>query len=284
MQNSQMIGCGLFVLPGALLLGVALSLFGVSSVSLSPSVDVAAPGVASITSPDDLSWDPAMYDVSQGDYAAPRAAVPPVVDGVGDDAAWASAEWRSFHYLWLGEPPLLDDDFMGRYKIVWTPERLYYLVEIYDNMLSDVYPDPLDRFWEDDALEVFLDEDHSGGWHQYNHSAFAYHISLSYDVVDLGIDRRPVLFNDYVFTRRVDNGHLSTWEFSILVFDDQFDQFSADNVPVELVAGKQLGYALAYCDSDETGIREQFIGSFDDPEAQDAWINASLFGTLTLIS
>ncbi len=224
-----------------------------------------------------------MNDLSLGDYAAPRAEIPPTIDGLGDDPAWANAGWRALSYLWLGDTPLQENDFMGRYKIVWTPDRLYYLVEIYDDVLSDIRPDPLLDYWQEDALEVFVDEDHSGGNHQYNHTAFAYHISLSYDVVDLGIDARPALFNDHINVRRADNGHLSTWEFGVSIFDDSYHQFSDDNKPVELQAGKEMGFALAYCDSDTTGTREHFIGSIGRSNIQDAWIDAGLFGTLTLI-
>ncbi|NDJ76791.1 MAG: sugar-binding protein [Chloroflexi bacterium] len=287
METPQSTGC-VGVAWGTMLVGLLLSIVTINGVNVMPapgaesSVEMIAPDAA-IWSPTDLDWDAAMYDLSQGDYSAPRAAVPPMIDGVGDDSAWAVAEWRAIQFQWLGDTPLTDADFMGRYKIVWTPDRLYYLVEIYDDMLSDVRADPFDQYWEDDTLEVFVDEDQSGGSHRFDHSAFAYHISLSYDVVDLGITESPILFNDHIEVQRGDRGRLSTWEFSVLVYDDSYQQFSNDNVPVELEAGKVMGFALAYCDSDETGTREHFIGTYGGPNALDAWLDAGLFGTLTLI-
>jgi hypothetical protein len=49
--------------------------------------------------------------------------------------------------------------------------------------------DPLVQYWDDDCLEIFLDEDFSGGDHQYNHNAFAYHVSLDNQAIDIGTDK-----------------------------------------------------------------------------------------------
>ena len=35
--------------------------------------------------------------------------------------------------------------------------------------------DALDRYWEDDTVELFIDENKNGGQHGYNTSAWAYH-------------------------------------------------------------------------------------------------------------
>jgi uncharacterized protein (DUF362 family) len=221
--------------------------------------------------------------VSDGNYTAPLAAAPPVIDGLGNDSCWENAGWRDIKYLWLGIQPS-PEDFSGRYKIVWTPERLYFLIEITDDVLSDVYPDPLTDYYKDDCLEIFLDENHSGGIHTTNYNAFAYHIALDYNVVDVGKDGIPRLFNDHISIQRTKNGNVYTWEAAVKVFDDKYNEKSDTNQPVILFAGKKLGFAIAYCDNDNSDDRQSFIGSIDIPGTNKnvAYINASVFGTLTL--
>ena len=77
-------------------------------------------------------------------YVAPYAAVAPFVDGDAADAAWSEAEWRTVQHRWLG-PPFSAADFSGRYKAVWTSERIYSLFEFHEDILIAIYADPLQR-------------------------------------------------------------------------------------------------------------------------------------------
>ena len=216
-------------------------------------------------------------------YRAPKADQAPTIDGKADELCWEQATWAPMEHLWLGVEPSAED-FSGRYKISWTPEKLYFLVEIVDDSVSDVYNDPLDRYYMDDCLEFFIDEDHSGGVHTYNFNAFAYHVSLDYDVVDNVSGWAAGLLNDHLDIQRIDEGNTSTWEVAMDIYDDAFD-YGSQNEPVVLSAGKLIGYALAYCDNDGGNDRESFIGSIFIPglDKNVAWMNADVFGTLELI-
>jgi hypothetical protein len=219
-----------------------------------------------------------------GQNMAPRANSPIIVDGKGDESAWSSAEWGPINRLWLGAAPS-PEDFTGRYKMVWTPERLYVLVEIRDDVLSDQHPDPLTNYWMDDAVELFIDEDAAGGNHQYNYNAFAYHIALDYHLVDLGLGGQAMDFSGHADVKRTADGDVYTWEIGLKVFPKTFDEKSAANVPVTLSAGKIMGFMIAYCDNDGTYDRQSFIGSIFIPGADKnvGWIDAGVFGTLELI-
>lgn len=219
-----------------------------------------------------------------GQNMAPRAASPVIVDGKGDEPAWSSAEWGPIDQLWLGDEPD-PEDFTGRYKIVWTPERLYVLVEIRDDVLSDQFPDPLVNYWADDAVELFIDENASGGDHQYNYNAFAYHIALDYHLVDLGLGGKAMDFSDHAQVKRIDEGGLSTWEIGLKVFQEDYDENSVTNAPVTLSGGKIMGFMIAYCDNDGNFNRENFIGSIFIPgrDKNRGWIDAGVFGTLELL-
>ena len=220
----------------------------------------------------------------RSEYRAPRAAVAPVIDGIADDAAWEAAPWRDIDQRWLG-PEYEASDFQGRFKVVWTPERIYLLAEIVDDILFDSHRDPLVQYWDDDCLEIFLDEDFSGGEHQYNHNAFAYHVSLDNQSIDIGTDKAARSYTHHVQSRWRQQGDKLVWELAIDVYPDSYRDGASDNRPVPLSAGKVMGLLVAYCDNDGSELRENFIGSeVVATGAKDrAWIDANIFGKLVLV-
>ncbi len=207
----------------------------------------------------------------------------PLINGVSDDAIWENVEWHALDQVWLGAAPT-PEDFSGRYKIAWDENNLYLLAEIADDTLIDIYQDGLQRFWDDDCLEVFLDEDASGGDHQYNYSAFAYHIALDGRVVDTRPDKNAGYFDDHCISRRKSEGKVSTWEVAIKVFSGKKYEEGGENIPMLLKSGKKMGFALAYCDNDHSAERENFVGSIfiDGDDKNRGWIDASVFGLLVL--
>lgn len=217
------------------------------------------------------------------EYAAPFAAVAPTVDGIDDEFVWSQATWHAIDSLWLGED-FAGDEFAGRFKVAWNEDSVFVLVEIVDDVLYDGHRPPLVQYWDDDCLEIFVDEDHSGGDHQYNHNAFAYHVSLDNQVVDIGTDRVARLYNHHIESRWQAVGNKLVWELAIDIYADDYVDDSNSNQPVVLVAGKRLGLMLAWCDNDGSEIRERFIGSETVPTGPKdrGWIDAGLFGTLNL--
>lgn len=231
-----------------------------------------------------FAFSASIHDEGRHVYRAPMASQAPIVDGVADDAAWDRATWRDVAHRWLG-PELTAEDFNGRYKLVWTPEKLFILFEFTDDVLIDTHRDPLQQYWDDDTLEIFIDEDHSGGNHQYNHNAFAYHLSLDNQAIDIGTDRQAHSYSHHVESRWRQHGERIVWEVSIDIYADQYRDDSRDNRPVTLASGKVMGFMVAYCDNDGSELREHFIGS--EHAAGDhkdrGWIDAGLFGTLELV-
>ncbi len=234
------------------------------------------------------------WDVGRVDAA-------PAIDGVADDAAWDRAEWRPMDQLMWGVATT-PEDFSGRYKLVWTPEKLYLLAEITDDVLVDGHPDPLERYWEDDALEFFLDEDASGGDHLTSYNAFAQHISLDNQSADIGPYRSAedeALGQRYVRTypemvesrwqRSGTSPYPVVWEVAITVFGDDFhdDPNRPQAAPRTLEAGKVMGFMLAYCDADSPAGREHFYGDVVvEPVEGDrnrGYIDAGVFARITLV-
>ena len=220
---------------------------------------------------------------ARSSYAAPFAAAGIRVDGLAEDTAWEAAEWRAINYKWLG-PDYSEADFQGRFKVVWTEARIYLLVEIVDDILFDAHRDPLVQYWDDDCLEVFVDEDYSGGDHQYNHNAFAYHFSLDNQAIDIGTDEKARNYSHHVESSWRQHDSALTWEVSISLYDDTYVDDAIDNEPVTLLAGKIIGLMVAYCDNDGSELRENFVGSESVPSGPKdrGWIDAGLFGEVLL--
>lgn len=208
--------------------------------------------------------------------------IPPDIDGESKETFWKLIDWKSLDQNWVGGP-YDHDDFNGRYKLAWDSKALYILMEIVDDTLMDRTKDPLKLWWNDDCVEVFVDEDNSGGLHQYSHNAFAYHVALDGNVVDLGPDKNPKLYNDHIKSNHTTKDGVTTWEMAVHVYEDTFNEGQQNNA-VTLSKGKKIGFALAYCDNDSSTERENFIGSVFVPgeDKNQGWINADIFGTLML--
>ena len=203
------------------------------------------------------------------------------IDGKATEKIWSEVPWQQLDELWLGKP-FSADDFQGRYKLAWDSKKFYVLAEIRDDKLVDTHPDGLDRYWDDDCLEIFIDENRSKGNHQYNHSAFAYHVALDGKVADITTDSVPGYY-DHVSSVRVTTGNTTIWETAIDIYDDSY----ADGMPatpVTLRAGKVMGFALAYCDNDNSAERENFIGSVKvmGKDKNRGWIDAGIFEEIIL--
>lgn len=217
-------------------------------------------------------------------YYAPMATQAPTIDGIAGDAAWADAEWRDLSERWLG-PEYSASDFAGRYKVTWNADRIYILFEFVDDVLIDTHRDPLVQYWDDDCLEIFLDEDYSGGDHQYNHNAFAYHISLDNQAIDIGTNRQPQSYNHHVTSNWKQHSDKIVWEVAIDVYTDDYVDGADNNEKLVLSQGKIMGLMIAYCDNDGSELRENFIGSETVPYGpkDHGWIDAGLFGELHLV-
>lgn len=210
-----------------------------------------------------------------------------VIDGK-IESLWDKATWHRMPYLMAGSKPNAQD-FTGKYQLLWDQNYLYLHAEIIDDILYDKSPAPTLNYWQDDCLEVFIDSDASGGIHQYNHSAFAYHIALDNQVVDLDEDKRPRLYNQHVFSRWQRNAQQPEkihWEVAIKLFPDAY----SDNQPLpaqQLKVNQTIGFMLAYCDNDGSQQREHFMGSADitpvNGDTNRGWIDADVFTRMTLI-
>ena len=203
------------------------------------------------------------------------------LDGGQHEEDWRNAEWHNLDHVWLGGE-LDKDDFSGRFKLLWSVDKLYILVETKDDKVIDTHEDGLDRYWDDDCLELFIDENNSDGDHQYTYNAFAYHIATNLRVVDIGRDGSPTYFDHHLQSSKATSDKSTTWEIAMNVYTEDYEFGST---PRKLKAGEDIGFMVAYCDNDNSPEREHFVGSIaiEGEDKNRGWIDAGVFNNWTLV-
>jgi hypothetical protein len=237
---------------------------------------------------------------------APNVGSVPTIDGHSDDSCWGLVEWQEIDQVWIPwNGSVGAGDYTGQYKVVWSSVEnlLYFVVEVTDDVFIDGYVFPNGGYHNFDVVELFIDEDKSGGLHRIDQgsenaeNAFAYHIMVDapadgdtttdfvvcdnagfWEIVD-----RAGHFPDLAMRK---NGDQYIWEFSLAVYADTFDSGDPEASRVDLTEGKIMGLSMAYCDNDAPdGVRDNFFGSVEvaHADSNNHWINADGFGTLELV-
>jgi hypothetical protein len=216
-----------------------------------------------------------------------RSLEPIAIDGSAADAAWSKTDWKPISQVWIPYgAKMAAGDFAGKFKVAWDSDYLYVLVEVVDDMISDDHVNPLDSWWDDDCVEVFLDENRSKGDHERNNNAFAYHVSTKYDAIDMDASGNGVNYkNNLTVVMDTIGTHTYLWEMAIKVYNSKFVLSNPEASRVKLTAKKLMGFSIAYCDNDETKARENFIGSMymTAATANDNYKTADYFGSMLLV-
>jgi hypothetical protein len=262
--------------------------------------------------------------VQDNPVLAPEALTPPVIDGRGDDACWQNIPWQPIAQVWIPYGEKVDSaDYFGRYKVIWSANTnlLYFIVEVTDDVFVDGFiQGKTADVYNYDIIEVFIDEDKSGGLHVFDakdstrlewgsnaENAFSYHIYAPFPKEEEITTKHfagDIAGTSWSDVRRVDyashfpefalrrDGTIAIWEFSLIVYNDTYCDTISNNDAARsrLKAGKVMGLSLAYCDNDhpekEPKVRDKFFGSVWVHAAayNDHWKNADYFGTVKLIA
>ncbi|NRB78520.1 MAG: hypothetical protein HRU38_07615, partial [Saccharospirillaceae bacterium] len=143
-------------------------------------------------------------------------------------------------------------------------------------------------YWANDNVEIFLDEDNSGGGHQHNNAsnAFAFHINRMGEAIDLYNSGEYTTTDDHVFTQitEIENNKF-IWEIRIALMDDSFNPSNV-NIARSINANEVIGFTMSVIDADQANNRENFLGSVDTAEhiANQGYLSADGFGALILNS
>lgn len=220
---------------------------------------------------------------------AVEAVTPVVIDGAATDDCWSKTDWKPINQVWIPyNAKVAASDFTGKYKLAWDANYLYLLVEVVDDVLSDDHVNPLQNWWDDDCVEVFIDENRSKGYHEKGvnaNNAFAYHVSTKYDAIDEDANGNGINYKNNIKVRMDTIApHTYLWEIAVKIYDASFTLANPEASRVKLTAKKLMGFSVAYCDNDLGTTRENFIGSMymTSDHANDNYITADYFGSLLL--
>ncbi len=225
----------------------------------------------------------------------------PVIDGDASDDCWSAAQWYHIDETWITWGEEIDSsDFFGRFKMSWSEAEnlVYYLVEVTDDAFIDGYVYPDDGYFNFDIVEVFIDEDASGGIHRLDENAFAYHLAVNapadgetesaFYACDLGADWARMDYADHLpelVMKKMGNKYF--YEFSMAIYGDTYDPSNPEASRVILTGGKEMGLSMAYCDNDAPdGERDHFFGSVWVPQEEfnSHWEDATGFGSVRLVN
>ncbi|MGD0037528.1 MAG: sugar-binding protein [Bacteroidota bacterium] len=255
--------------------------------------------------------------VQDNPVLVPNATIVPVIDGIGNDACWQNVPWQPIAQVWIPYGAIVDsNDFSGRYKVVWssTTNLLYFLIEVHDDVFVDGFvPGQQPDIYNFDISEVFIDENASGGDHQYDtdttnaENAFAYHMYApcpadgqvttalyADDIAGTPSKNQRVNYTSHFpqFALRR-TGQTAVREFSLIVYKDTYDYTSTDSAKAaarsQLYTGKMMGLSVAYCDDDHPNrnpkARDKMIGSVWEPYPGNLhYQNANYFGRVKLVA
>jgi hypothetical protein len=231
------------------------------------------------------------YNLGQDDFVAYFTDTPPAIDGNGNDPCWARAKWQNINYAWMYQSPRSlsgtlnangtvskTADFSGRFKVLWTADRLYILAEIIDDIKYCPATTPTQSPEKNDCLEIFIDENASGGVRTSDggNNFFTYH--MNFDGVNVAdwTGSQNVLRNSHLKYKINDaDAPKYIWETEMKVYNSSYPLNTTPSPDpagtlVTLTEGKKIGFAVAYCDNDnnahssissQIGDRDHFIGS-----------------------
>jgi len=212
---------------------------------------------------------------------------PPVIDVNALVNTWSRATWYPINLVWiLYGAEIVSNMYYGRYKSLWSEKEnlLNILAEITDDNFvggHQYHPDRQigGRYADHDIIEIFIDEDKSGGLHAFDgtgtlaeqwgsnaENAFACHNTIdtpetgetntrkrTLDIAGNGWDEYyNAYFQDHLPQFAVNrNGIYYTSVLSLKVFNANYHHQNPDALKLALFPGKVIGYSVAYCNNDD---------------------------------
>lgn len=220
---------------------------------------------------------------NRSQYIAPYGGNNIVIDGNQDEHVWQLANWQPIDNQWLGDKDS-EKDFQGQYKVLWSPAKLYVLVEIVDDTLIEKSELNVNPFLTGDGLKVFIDEDASGGLHQFDKNANVYHVTLKNEALMVDEPNHVVYYSQNINSEWTEQSGKYTWEMAIDIYPDSASNDNSIDEKAKLFGGKNMGLMIAYSDDDGSEQSKGLVGSerLSIEQHQKNWVNASSFGKLLL--
>lgn len=246
-----------------------------------------------------VAW--AGLPVMAQDAVIQRASSPPVIDGLGDDAVWATATAHGqdeFFELVGDAAGDGDEDIDITWKALWDDENLYVYVEVTDDEI--VADDSCD--WQDDSIEFYIDaqnlslEDYQfGNDPDFPDGAPAYQFTMiAGNTFDDGFCgnafSEQTAFShgtnsyagDDLSTRYPQGADVGTTQIIGNVYTSEvaFPWAALEETPENIIARGEFGFGIAVNDDDDGGGRDsQYMWATD---LGDLWQRSASFPLVAL--
>ncbi|MBN2593512.1 MAG: tetratricopeptide repeat protein [Sedimentisphaerales bacterium] len=190
-----------------------------------------------------------------------KASRPVVIDGKAE-ALWSEArEYKIGNVIY--SPISSDGDFSASYKTLWDAQNLYVLVDVTDDSLKN----DSDDFWQDDAVELFIDADNSksGG---YGDNDYQFHFGWAEANPSMGESQHNRTEGVEYAVGRADAGYRVEIKFPWTTLG------------VKPSAGAKIGLDVHVNDDDDGGDRDIKLAWHGKED--NAWQTPRAFGTAEL--
>jgi hypothetical protein len=218
------------------------------------------------------------------------------VDGLGNDWAWFDPDFivgSDQMSNTLGNPIPDKSDIDIAIHIGWTPEpdnRLYAFVKVVDDTLNCDETN-MDNGWNDDNLELILDPDHAGGWHEEagalrtGHQQWTFSVSapggypqiawlrfqqppemqwaIDYQLVEAAVDVKPQL------ATIVPDATVG-YEVRMACFDPYMPDGPGASTRWTFMAGQTIGLSVTLDEADAAGRTDQLSTHIQEAGAHDS--------------
>ena len=202
--------------------------------------------------------------------AYPRAQHPPVIDGVLDPI-WHNVPWHPMAH-WAKDYPSVPGgwyDLSGEWRAMWDDERMYYFVEVRDDVLN------AGSDWNWDSIEFYSDGDNSQGQEYDGIDDFQFRIHYDDDARSVTVytnDKGPALDPVNFIWDQQETTYGWTAEISVPM----------DDIFLDPEPGLIVGTDMEVNDNDEGSICDHKLIAFGDVEL--SWSNPSYMGEAKLSS
>ncbi len=235
-----------------------------ASISDLPSVSVVFPQIMqivnTISSLQQNSWN--QQAVSTMSAVIPHTDNPPVIDGKAEDT-WSKSPKLSLDNK-IYAAPSSKEDLSANYQALWDKDNLYIFVDVNDNVLKKDSTD----FYQDDAVEIFIDADNSKTG-SYGNNDYHYYFRWDKDNPSAGIFNKGNI-QDTVKYKLVTN----STGYSLEV------KFPWATLGTKANPGAKIGIDIHVDDDDDNGDRDSKITWSDTQDS--AYDNPRSFGTVEL--
>jgi hypothetical protein len=190
-----------------------------------------------------------------------KASRPVVIDGTAEDLWSKACEYKIGNVIY--SPPSNDEDFSASYRALYDADNLYLLVDVTDDVLKN----DSDEFWQDDAVEVFIDADNSKSGH-YGDDDFQFHFGWAEANPSMGESQ---------------HGRTDGVKFAVGRADDGYRveiKFPWNTLGVKPSIGTKIGLDVHANDDDDGGDRDSKLTWRDKQDI--AWQNPGILGTAEL--